>query len=77
MRQESHNSVLGVGYKKNDGSLKLLNRNGVNFVFFSKTLLACDVWEHSYYIDYMNKKSKYIENFLDNLVNWEYVASKL
>lgn len=38
------------------------------------TLLGCDVWEHSYYIDYRNARPKYLEAFIDNLVNWEYVA---
>ncbi|MFK7839670.1 MAG: superoxide dismutase [Bdellovibrionales bacterium] len=37
-------------------------------------LLGCDVWEHSYYIDYRNARPKYMEAFVDNLVNWEYVA---
>ncbi|HOO81173.1 MAG TPA: superoxide dismutase [Alphaproteobacteria bacterium] len=37
-------------------------------------LLGCDVWEHSYYIDYRNARPKYLEAFVDNLVNWEYVA---
>ncbi len=39
-----------------------------------KALLGCDVWEHSYYIDYRNARPKYLEAFVDNLVNWEYVA---
>lgn len=37
-------------------------------------LLGCDVWEHSYYIDYRNARPKYLEAFVDNLVNWEYVT---
>lgn len=37
-------------------------------------ILGCDVWEHSYYIDYRNARPKYLEAFVDNLVNWEYVA---
>ena len=37
-------------------------------------LLGCDVWEHSYYIDYRNARPKYLEAFVDNLVNWDYVA---
>lgn len=37
-------------------------------------LLGCDVWEHSYYIDYRNARPKYLEAFIDNLVNWDYVA---
>ena len=34
---------------------------------------AVDVWEHSYYIDYRNRRPDYLKAFLDNLVNWEYV----
>ena len=37
-------------------------------------ILGCDVWEHSYYIDYRNLRQKYLEAFVDNLVNWDYVA---
>ena len=37
-------------------------------------LLGCDVWEHSYYIDYRNARPKYLEAFVESLVNWEYVA---
>ena len=42
-----------------------------------KPILGCDVWEHSYYIDYRNKRPDYLKEFLDNLVNWEFVASQL
>lgn len=40
-------------------------------------ILGCDVWEHSYYIDYRNKRPAYLSNFLEKLVNWDYVASRL
>ena len=42
-----------------------------------KPILGCDVWEHSYYIDYRNKRPDYLKAFLDNLVNWEFVSSQL
>ena len=42
-----------------------------------KPILGCDVWEHSYYIDYRNKRADYLKAFLDSLVNWEFVASQL
>lgn len=62
-----------------DGSLKITKtENGVNpLCFGQKALLGCDVWEHSYYIDYRSKRPVYLENFIDNLVNWENVASRL
>jgi Fe-Mn family superoxide dismutase len=42
-----------------------------------KPILGCDVWEHSYYIDYRNKRPDYLKAFLDSMVNWEFVASQL
>ena len=42
-----------------------------------KPILGCDVWEHSYYIDYRNRRPEYLDKFLDNLVNWEFVESLL
>lgn len=38
-------------------------------------LLGVDVWEHSYYIDYRNARQKYLEAFVDHLINWDYVES--
>ena len=49
--------------------------NGENPLVHGATpILGCDVWEHSYYIDYRNARPKYLEAFVDSLVNWEYVA---
>ena len=39
-------------------------------------LLGCDVWEHSYYIDYRNARPDYVKAFINDLVNWEYVAER-
>ena len=65
--------------KNADGSLAVTKtENGVNPLCFGQTaLLGCDVWEHSYYIDFRNKRPVYLSNFLDNLVNWENVAGRL
>ena len=62
-----------------DGSLKVTKtENGVNPICFNQnTLLGCDVWEHSYYIDFRNKRPAYLSNFIDKLVDWENVASRL
>ncbi|WP_036486576.1 superoxide dismutase [Myxosarcina sp. GI1] len=41
------------------------------------SLLTMDAWEHAYYLDYQNKRPAYIDNFLDKLVNWDFVAQNL
>jgi len=40
-------------------------------------LLTLDVWEHAYYVDYRNERARYVEGFLDHLLNWDFVASNL
>ncbi|HEY7765697.1 MAG TPA: superoxide dismutase [Aestuariivirgaceae bacterium] len=48
--------------------------NGENpLMHGGKPVLGCDVWEHSYYIDYRNARQKYLEAFFDNLVDWAHV----
>ncbi|MBE0663120.1 MAG: superoxide dismutase [Bacteroidales bacterium] len=40
-------------------------------------LLTIDVWEHSYYLDYQNKRPDYVSTLLDKLINWEFAANNL
>jgi Fe-Mn family superoxide dismutase len=58
-----------------DGKLAIMKTpNGENpLMHGAKPILGVDVWEHSYYIDYRNLRPKYLEAFVDNLINWDHV----
>lgn len=75
-------TLFGSGWawlaKNSDGKLEILQyANGANPVIDNKEpILGLDVWEHAYYIDYRNARPKYVEAFFE-IINWDYVASKL
>ncbi len=42
-----------------------------------KPLLTLDVWEHSYYLDYQNRRVDYVNGVLEKLINWEFAAKNM
>ena len=40
-------------------------------------LLAIDVWEHAYYLDYQNERPAYLEAVLTKLLNWDFAGENL
>jgi superoxide dismutase, Fe-Mn family len=59
--------------------LKVLKTpNGENpLVHGMRPILGVDVWEHSYYVDYENRRPEYLAAFLNSLVNWDEVETEL
>lgn len=63
--------------KKADGSVDIVNTGaaGTPLTTQDRALLTVDVWEHAYYIDYRNMRPKFLETYLDKLVNWEFAQA--
>ena len=62
--------------KKADGSVDIVNTSNAAtpLTTADKALVTIDVWEHAYYIDYRNARAKFVETFLNALVNWDFAA---
>ena len=63
-----------------DGKLKVTKSlNGSNPLASGegKVLLGVDVWEHSYYLDFRNRRPDYLQNWIDKIANYEYAEAQL
>jgi len=78
----SANGVFGSGWTwlAQDGEkLEIINTLGGDGPLTSgkQALIAIDVWEHAYYLDYENRRPDHVKAVLDNIVNWDVVAGRL
>ncbi len=76
-------SIFGSGWawlvQEKDGTLKIISTANADtpIAHNLKPILTIDVWEHSYYLDYQNRRADYIDTVLKNLINWEFVKENL
>ena len=40
-------------------------------------LLTLDVWEHAYYLDYQNERARFVDAFLDKLIDWRFALDNV
>ena len=38
-------------------------------------LSTLDLWEHAYYLDYRNERKRYVEAFLEHLIDWDFASA--
>ena len=75
-------SLFGSGWvwlvRKSDGDLSIeaLGNAGTPLTQGDVPLLVCDVWEHAYYLDYQNERSKYVNKFWQ-VLNWNFLEKNL
>jgi Fe-Mn family superoxide dismutase len=62
-----------------DGSLEVMKTANADtpIAHGLRPLLTVDVWEHAYYLDYQNRRAEYLDAFVENLIDWEFVHANL
>lgn len=62
-----------------DGKLRVIETSNADnpLVLGMTPLLAVDVWEHAYYLDYQNRREDYVHAMITELLNWEFAAQNL
>ncbi len=61
------------------GKLKIVKTGNADTPFKGSAtpIITADVWEHAYYPTYKNLRLKFLEVFLDSLVNWDFANQNL
>lgn len=73
-------SMFGSGWSwlvKEDNKLRFLNTINAETPIGTNAVPICvvDLWEHAYYIDYRNDRTRYIANIILSCINWKFCSS--
>ena len=75
------NAVKGSGWTllletDDDVFIENIPNHELRRVVDYKPILILDIWEHAYYLDYLNKRGDYLDSIFA-CINWETVESRL
>ncbi|XP_010442588.1 PREDICTED: superoxide dismutase [Fe] 2, chloroplastic-like isoform X1 [Camelina sativa] len=77
-RLEVANAVNPLPTEEDKKFVIVKTPNAVNpLVWDYSPLLTIDTWEHAYYLDFENRRAEYINTFMEKLVSWETVNTRL
>lgn len=78
--KEKSQKLVGSGYTflviKQDGNLDIINLSNQDtpYSYGMIPIMALDLWEHAYYLDYKNDRNLYIHNFFQ-IVDFDYISN--
>lgn len=69
---------IWIVYNLNEKMLEILSTSNAEnpFVLERIPLLVCDVWEHAYYVDFLNNRSEFL-NVIFGYLNWSFASQNL
>lgn len=68
-------AVLSYCARANKLLIMQIEKHNVNIYPSFKILMALDVWEHAYYLDYKSERTMFVEAFW-NIVDWDKVEQR-
>ena len=72
---EASGWVLLVANDKNELEILTCEKHQDLALWNTRVLLACDVWEHAYYLSYQNRRAEYLDKFCQ-VINWDVVSQR-